>query len=239
MLQGGDRDVTPLRGKVMNRPCRVFLATIFTLGASSIAARADSIVYQSVPDLTDGSNIDEEWCSDCYGGGVYEPLDQFTLSEGYSITDLELATFADSGYDGLAPFTFEVYNSDHSAIIFSEAITPTLVTSFTGDGGFNFDVVEGTVTGLTLGPGTYWAGFIAPSLVIAGYSSGGNGSLIETTPHTGTELFTLGGNSGYALSSGAVTTPEPSTWAMMLLGFAGLGFAGYRRARAGHATLAA
>jgi hypothetical protein len=27
------------------------------------------------------------------------------------------------------------------------------------------------------------------------------------------------------------TVPEPSTWAMMLIGFAGLGFAGYRRAR--------
>jgi uncharacterized membrane protein len=27
--------------------------------------------------------------------------------------------------------------------------------------------------------------------------------------------------------------PEPSTWAMMLLGFAGLAFAGYRRAKAG------
>ena len=25
--------------------------------------------------------------------------------------------------------------------------------------------------------------------------------------------------------------PEPSTWAMMLLGFAGLGFAGYRKTR--------
>jgi hypothetical protein len=33
--------------------------------------------------------------------------------------------------------------------------------------------------------------------------------------------------------------PEPSTWAMMLLGFMGLGYVGYRRARAGHATLAA
>lgn len=27
------------------------------------------------------------------------------------------------------------------------------------------------------------------------------------------------------------TVPEPSTWAMMLLGFAGLGYAGYRKAR--------
>ena len=27
-------------------------------------------------------------------------------------------------------------------------------------------------------------------------------------------------------------TPEPSTWAMMVIGFAGLGFAGYRRAKA-------
>ena len=34
-----------------------------------------------------------------------------------------------------------------------------------------------------------------------------------------------------------VGVPEPSSWAMMLLGFAGLGYAGYRRARAGHATL--
>ena len=33
--------------------------------------------------------------------------------------------------------------------------------------------------------------------------------------------------------------PEPSTWEMMLLGFAGLGYVGYRRARAGRATLAA
>ncbi len=34
-----------------------------------------------------------------------------------------------------------------------------------------------------------------------------------------------------------VAVPEPATWAMMLLGFAGFGFAGYRRARATH-TLA-
>jgi hypothetical protein len=36
-----------------------------------------------------------------------------------------------------------------------------------------------------------------------------------------------------------VAVPEPPTWAMLLLGFTALGFAGYWRARAGHATLAA
>jgi hypothetical protein len=30
---------------------------------------------------------------------------------------------------------------------------------------------------------------------------------------------------------GAYVTPEPSTWAMMLLGFGGLGFAGYRKVK--------
>jgi len=40
----------------------------------------------------------------------------------------------------------------------------------------------------------------------------------------------LDGKPGWVLYS-PTTVPEPSTWAMMLLGFAGLGFAGYRRAR--------
>ena len=33
------------------------------------------------------------------------------------------------------------------------------------------------------------------------------------------------------ISSGASPVPEISTWAMMLLGFAGLAFAGYRASR--------
>jgi hypothetical protein len=43
-----------------------------------------------------------------------------------------------------------------------------------------------------------------------------------------------GGNMGTV-----VGTPEPSTWAMMLLGFAGLGFAGYRKARSARTALSA
>jgi hypothetical protein len=38
------------------------------------------------------------------------------------------------------------------------------------------------------------------------------------------------GGFGFDFALGGAV-PEPSTWAMMLLGFAGLGYAGYRRAR--------
>jgi hypothetical protein len=37
---------------------------------------------------------------------------------------------------------------------------------------------------------------------------------------------------------GSPAVPEPSTWAMMALGFAGLAFAGYRRSRKGAAFAA-
>ena len=37
----------------------------------------------------------------------------------------------------------------------------------------------------------------------------------------------------------ASAAPEPSTWATMILGFAGLGFAGYRKAKSGTSALSA
>jgi PEP-CTERM motif len=55
-----------------------------------------------------------------------------------------------------------------------------------------------------------------------------------------TDLFTP--TKDFALAGFQAFTPvvpEPSTWAMMLLGFAGVGFVGYRRAKKAHATLAA
>jgi PEP-CTERM motif len=41
---------------------------------------------------------------------------------------------------------------------------------------------------------------------------------------------------GQAVGSSTFVIPEPSTWAMMLIGFAGLGYGGYRRARAPRAA---
>ena len=43
--------------------------------------------------------------------------------------------------------------------------------------------------------------------------------------------FTAGPNGEGDGLFGVLTVPEPSTWAMMLIGFAGLGFMGYRASR--------
>jgi hypothetical protein len=54
----------------------------------------------------------------------------------------------------------------------------------------------------------------------------------------------LASNPGYSLVfssniSLSSSIPESSTWAMLLLGFAGLGFAGYRKARLRNTALRA
>ena len=65
-----------------------------------------------------------------------------------------------------------------------------------------------------------------------------NGDLVDLYSNGGTGPGIYGvvvwanGAADYTSAEGlSVSTPEPSTWAMMLLGFAGLGFAGYRSSR--------
>jgi PEP-CTERM motif len=59
----------------------------------------------------------------------------------------------------------------------------------------------------------------------------------ESAPMFGTGVYgEFDAYNGAAATVMIADIPEPSTWAMMMLGFAGLAFAGYRRARAGNAT---
>jgi probable HAF family extracellular repeat protein len=70
--------------------------------------------------------------------------------------------------------------------------------------------------------------------------SGGNAIELGSLPGANVNLALGINDIGQVVGfSGPVSdVPEPSTWAMRLVGFAGLGLAGYRRAKTGHATLA-
>jgi hypothetical protein len=82
-----------------------------------------------------------------------------------------------------------------------------------------------------LGPNTVFD--FAPGGVsefeILGIAPSANVQLLSGNDFITTVTFT--GSGSFTGTMTSVATPEPSTWAMMLVGFAGLGFAGYRRAR--------
>ena len=61
-------------------------------------------------------------------------------------------------------------------------------------------------------------------------------SSLGVTPGTYKWTWGNGANQNFTFVVGAGAIPEPSTWAMMLLGFVGLGFAGYKSSAKGEAT---
>jgi PEP-CTERM motif len=103
-----------------------------------------------------------------------------------------------------------------------------------GSGGADGDSGTGDLVGIEL-----LNGMVTPALLVPhGYHSDSPLSDTATylsqtlglTPGTFETKWGPGANQNFTLVVGTVV-PEPSTWAMMLLGFAGLGLAGWRHRR--------
>jgi uncharacterized membrane protein len=80
----------------------------------------------------------------------------------------------------------------------------------------------GQVVGYSEGGATEWSG---GSVIYLGGVPGFTASLVASS------INEAGQAVGYSFFTPGPPIPEPSTWAMMLIGFAGLAFAGYRQAR--------
>jgi hypothetical protein len=131
----------------------------------------------------------------------------------------------------------------------SLAVTGALVggktLTFSGDAAANTVLYSSSTVTITLDkqtlllPPAATSGIIGPSITTDAIDIRFNGAKFAGQTISG--HFDIGQSSAsYALmrpmAFGVFTAPEPSTWAMVLLGFAGLGCAGYRRARAGLAS---
>jgi PEP-CTERM motif len=117
---------------------------------------------------------------------------------------------------------------------FSAPVTnPVLAIVSLGQGritaSFNFTPSEPFVL-LGGGPSSTWGGQALTSVGDVVYGAEGNGLVMFTGTYSSITWTNPTFENYYAVTVGSAV-PEPSTWAMMLLGFAGLGFAGYRTSR--------
>jgi hypothetical protein len=136
--------------------------------------------------------------------------------------------------------TFEPYYSN-SSFSFQMPQMPTPISYqfglVPGDGEFSaLAILLGPDTVLN-GPGTVIGVTFYQALGgLGGFSTFGgdyfpDGPAFFYGPVTAPYILAPGGDSAPDVTVTVVVAPEPSTWAMMLLGFGGLGFAGYRQRR--------
>jgi hypothetical protein len=123
-------------------------------------------------------------------------------------------------------FKGDVVGADSTEAVLFDATGGLIKTyALPGDGGGDFSLnLDPNGTDFWTGDassGLVWEVNLATGAIDQQWNTGAGGRFF------GLSVFgeiTSGGGGG--------TVPEPSTWAMMLLGFGGLGILGYRRARA-------
>jgi hypothetical protein len=190
-----------------------------------------AVIYQSIPDLTIAP-VTNAWCSQCGGDG--QSIGQ-AFSLGSTATAGSVSFTVQSDYFWPTSVTVGIYQDAGGSV--GTSLYNNTFTSFASDvpTANNTDVVTVSLTGgVSLAAGNYVIFLTNPGdLGIPGYSGGAGNQIVVQ----GSSSPLLTGDSYYYLSAGSSDTavsigtgvPEASTWLMMLAGFAGLGFVGYRR----------
>lgn len=200
-----------------------------TMAAACLPAHAGVIF-----DLSPTNNISPRPSDDGLGQGV--DVTTTTTISGFSF----FANLPDGG-DGKFMIWQPTDDGDQT-LLFSQTLsiaassTPSWVST-TGNIDFTLDAGN-----------TYYFGFIGDNFIDVGflfpivpYSANGLSAVETGNSNYNTfaaPTFVGGGGAEVGLQISAAAAPEPSTWVMMGLGFAGLGFAG-RRALRKTAVLAA
>jgi hypothetical protein len=104
--------------------------------------------------------------------------------------------------------------------------------------GGGFSLINGAISSWSLSGSSQFLGCGGgPGCVTQTIGTSSNsGDSYEYFDQTVLNYVTASNDAGGSWSAGSVTSavPEPSTWAMMMLGFAGVGFMAYRRSQSQH-----
>jgi hypothetical protein len=161
------------------------------------------------------------------------------VATGSGSIDLTGLSFFEGNGDtaGIVPANAVILTGPTSNTLDSYYTGFTGPTSFGSGGDTAASSGSGDIVGID-GSGAFIGGaaIAVPTSYLSGTSlsdtatyAGETLSGLGMTPGTYEWTWGTGANQNFTVEISAV--PEPSTWAMMLLGFAGLGFAGYRQRR--------
>jgi len=159
---------------------------------------------------------------------------QFNSSYG-TLDSVTLRATANATWSGGA--SSDENETDYTIFLSGFEFSMTAVKNGDGRVGVSFDQDYSTQAALSAFTGV---GAVDTSVSVT--NQGGTPASISST--FGTEIVSynfapsMPGAPIFPPVGATLSIPEASTWAMMLLGFAGLGFAGHRRAKAGSARLA-
>jgi hypothetical protein len=226
------------------------IAGAMALSSPSQAAAVDSVWYLDLDGMSTGT---------CAGTKCPTPFGSVTVTGNTTGTlDFSVVLAPDVSFAAGDSFWFDLSDGGNPITFTLEAptsgtnggdawswVTPS-TGSFTPAPGADFpgpytDLVQCTSTGALCGTELNFtaSGADAANPFVFGQPRGAGSFLGLPVPFVanlsvapGTDLCPAG-----TACTGLVGAPEPSTWAMMLLGFVGLGFLGYRKACKG--TLAA
>jgi PEP-CTERM motif len=178
-------------------------------------------------------------CLACLGGTAAHAA---LVTETYAFTFggftdiLASATPPMTSLTGSVTLTFDptITTHNNTSDIVINSLSDTFVDSpvgfFAGQVGSSFIItIGGTAAGataITVGSNDFLV-----TLQFADAGSLGNPQLFQNAVGLGTAYsVTTDPNSAFFAQTGSVSAvPEPSTWAMLILGFAGVGFMAYRR----------
>jgi hypothetical protein len=208
------------------------LVTALAITGIAPAAKADVVTGLFSTGVNNSgvatSGVDLHWKLN--GGSAYASTLNSVWPIGAWVSDTTLSQWITPSTN--AAQSFDMTSSgyyDYSLAFNILATQNPLTASFTGQFAVDDRVTSITLNGTTLFSGSegdhdIWTDFAASSGFVAGLNT-----LTFTVENIGLSGGNPTGLNVDFLTSNVSAVPEPATWLMMILGFAGIGFLGYRR----------
>jgi hypothetical protein len=202
-----------------------------------------------------GPGIGTQWCDPCSSGNTgYQVWDSFTLSNQSTLTSFRWVGLLSDNFSqnvqieiNTSPYGQPGYISPVTE--FAPPAGPTVVDIFSAMYG-DSDIAKSptgnqssfrtvSLPDVVLGPGTYWISVHGTSITaqqtwLGVTEPNGDNSLIQygPDPNAPQVIIPRDQDAVFFLFGKVSPVPEPSTWAMMLIGFIGVGFLAHRRRNA-------